>query len=255
MMRVWAIAINTFREAVRNRILHSIVFFAVGMILLSIVLKDVTIGEQEKVVRSIAQSSIDFFASIIAMFLGISTIGKEIENKTIYTLLSKPISKGHFILGKYTGLMLTIGLEILLLGIFYTVFIGLQQQLPSPIFYVSLVILFVEMMLLTACSVLCAAYSKPTEASGFILAIFVIGHLADDIWLFSTEAENQNIKQIGQTLYYLLPNFEALSIRTQAIHQESISLMQSMFTIGYGFSYTAIVLILAIFLFQRRDIT
>jgi len=121
MMRVWAIAINTFREAVRNRILHSIVFFAVGMILLSIVLKDVTIGEQEKVVRSIAQSSIDFFASIIAMFLGISTIGKEIENKTIYTLLSKPISKGHFILGKYTGLMLTIGLEILLLGIFYTI--------------------------------------------------------------------------------------------------------------------------------------
>ena len=254
MMRIWAIAVNTFREAIRNRILHSILFFAIGMILMSVALKDVTIGEQEKVVRSIAQTSIDFFASIIAMFLGISSIGKEIENKTIYTLLSKPIGKRHFILGKYMGLMLTIGLEIILLATFYTIFIGLQQSMPAPIFYMSLVVLFVEMMLLTACSVLCAAYSKPTEAAGFIMAIFVIGHLADDIWLFSTEAENPNFREIGQTLYYLLPNFEALSIRTEAIHQEAISLTQSALAIGYGLSYTAIVLTIAIVLFQRRDI-
>ena len=86
------------------------------------------------------------------------------------------------------------------------------------------------------------------------MAIFVIGHLADDIWLFSTEAENPNFREIGQTLYYLLPNFEALSIRTEAIHQEAISLTQSALAIGYGLSYTAIVLTIAIVLFQRRDI-
>ena len=255
MRMIWAIAVNTFREAIRDRVLHSIIFFAIAIIVLSIALKEVTIGEQAKVVRSIAQTSIDFFASIMAMFLGISTIGKELENKTIYTLLSKPISKGHFVLGKYTGLMLTIGLEIILLAVFYSLIIGVQQSFPPPVFYMSLLILFFEMMLLTAWSVLCAVYSKTTEATGFILAIFVIGHLADDIWLFSTEADNPLFQQIGQTLYYLLPNFEALSIRTESIHQEAIPTMQSLFSMGYGLSYTVIVLIMAIFLFQRRDIT
>ena len=254
MIKIWAIAQNTFREAVRDRILHSIIFFAVGMILLSIVLKEVTIGEQDKVVRSIAQSSIDIFASIMAMFLGISAIGKELENKTIYTLLSKPISRAHFLLGKYFGIILTILAEVILLSTFYTLIIGIEQGFPKPIFFTSLILVMVEMMLITACTVLCASYSSRTTASAFILAIFVIGHLADDIWLFSSEAQTPMIRQLGQTLYYLLPNFEALSIRTQSIHNEPIPLMEILYSVGYGISYTTVVLLCAISLFRRRDI-
>lgn len=254
MIKIWAIAQNTFREAVRDRILHSIIFFAFGMILLSLVLKEVTIGEQDKVVRSIAQSSIDIFASIMAMFLGISTIGKELENKTIYTLLSKPIGRAHFLLGKYCGIILTILAEVVLLSLFYTLLIGIEQGFPEPIFFASLVLVMVEMMLITACSVLCASYSSRTTASAFMLAIFVIGHLADDIWLFSSEAQTPMIRQLGQALYYLLPNFEALSIRTQSIHNESIPLMEMLYSTGYGICYTAAVLICATTLFRRRDI-
>lgn len=254
MIKVWAIAQNTFREAVRDRILHSIIFFAFGVILLSLVLKEVTIGEQDKVVRSIAQSSIDIFASIMAMFLGISTIGKELENKTIYTLLSKPIGRAHFLLGKYCGIILTILAEVILLALFYTLLIGLEQGFPEPIFFASLVLVMIEMMLITACSVLCASYSSRTTASAFVLAIFVIGHLADDIWLFASEAKSPMFQQLGQTLYYLLPNFEALSIRTQSIHNESIPFVEMLYSIGYGVSYTTVVLIGAITLFRRRDI-
>ena len=254
VIKIWAIAQNTFREAVRDRILHSIIFFAFGMILLSLVLKDVTIGEQDKVVRSIAQSSIDIFASIMAMFLGISTIGKEIENKTIYTLLSKPIGRVHFLLGKYGGIMLTILAEISFLGLFYTLLITFEQGFPKPIFFASLVLLFVEMMLIAAWSVLCASYSSRTTASAFVLAIFVIGHLADDIWLFSSEAQTPIIRELGQILYYALPNFEALSIRTQSIHNESIPFTEMIYSLGYGLCYTSAVLIGANALFRRRDI-
>ena len=254
MIKIWAIAQNTFREAVRDRILHSIIFFAFGMILLSLVLKEVTIGEQDKVVRSIAQSSIDVFASIMAMFLGISTIGKELENKTIYTLLSKPIGRAHFLLGKYCGIILTILAEVILLALFYTLLIGLEQGFPEPVFFASLILVMIEMMLITACSVLCASYSSRTTASAFVLAIFVIGHLADDIWLFASEAQSPMFQQLGQALYYLLPNFEALSIRTQSIHNESIPFMEMLYSIGYGVSYTTVVLLGAITLFRRRDI-
>lgn len=254
MITIWAIAQNTFREAVRDRILHSIIFFAFGMIILSLVLKEVTIGEQDKVVRSIAQSSIDIFASIMAMFLGISTIGKELENKTIYTLLSKPIGRAHFLFGKYCGIILTILAEVILLALFYTLLIGFEQGFPEPIFFASLILVMVEMMLIAACSVLCASYSNRTTASAFVLAIFVIGHLADDIWLFANEARTPMYQQLGQTLYYLLPNFEALSIRTQAIHNEQIPYTEMLYSIGYGISYTTAVLLGAITLFRRRDI-
>lgn len=254
MIKIWAIAQNTFREAVRDRILHSIIFFAFGMIVLSLVLKEVTIGEQDKVVRSIAQSSIDIFASIMAMFLGITTIGKELENKTIYTLLSKPIGRAHFLLGKYFGIILTILAEVLLLALFYVLLIGIEQGFPEPIFFASLILVMVEMMLITACSVLCASYSSRTTASAFVLAIFIIGHLADDIWLFSSEARTPMIQQLGQALYYILPNFEALSIRTQSIHNESIPFLEMFYAIGYGITYTTAVLLGAITLFRRRDI-
>ena len=254
MIRIWAIAVNTYREAVRNRILHSIVFFAVGMIVLSLAPKEVTIGSQDKVVRSISQTSIDFFACIMAMFLGISTISRELEQKTIYTLISKPISRLHFIMGKFFGIILTISVEILLLGIFYTLIISLQQGFPHSVFFLSLLILLLEVMLLTAFSVLFASYSSSTTATAFVLATFVIGHLADDIWLFSSEAENPMFQELGRTLYYLLPNFEALSIRTESIHNEGISLPETSFILGYGLCYTSVVLLGASLLFSRRDI-
>ena len=254
MIKIWAIAQNTFREAIRNKILHSILFFAFGMIVISIALKEVTIGEQDKVVRSISQSSIDFFASIMAMFLGISTIGSELENKTIYTLLSKPISRAQFLLGKFGGIILTISTEIGLLCLFYTAIISVQQGFPTPVFFLSLVLLMIEVMLITAWSVFWASYSSQMTASAFLFAVFIIGHLADDIWLFASEAEHPAFQELGRLLYYILPNFEALSIRTEAIHNEIVPLRQFLFALGYGLSYTCFVLIGANALFSRRDI-
>ena len=114
MRVVWTLALNTFREAVRDRVLHSIFFFAVVTVCASLILKDVTLGDQDKVVRSIAEGGIDVFASLIAMFLGISIIWKELEKKTVFTILSKPMPRWQFVLGKYLGLNLTIWVEIVL---------------------------------------------------------------------------------------------------------------------------------------------
>ena len=171
MRKIQALALNTFREAVRDRVLHSILFFATALILFSLILKDITIGDQEKIVRSVAQGGIDIFASLIAMFLGISLVWKEMEKKTIYTILSKPISRPIFILGKYSGLMLTVFVEILLLSVVYVCSIGLQQGFPPLIFFVSMGMLLVELALLTAWATLFSAYSAPMTASAFTFAI------------------------------------------------------------------------------------
>ena len=109
-------------------------------------------------------------------------------------------------------------------------------------------------MLLTAWATLFSAYSSPTVATAFILSTFVIGHLADDIWVFGNQSENPMLQQSARYLYWMLPNFEALSIREIAVHQESIPWNRFWGSVGYGLSYTCAVLLLAIKVFERKDI-
>lgn len=254
LSKIWVLGTNTFREAVRDRVFHSILFFAVGVVVFSLILKEVSIGDQDKVVRSVAQGGIDLFASVIAIFLGISLVWKELEKKTIYTILSKPISRPVFILGKYTGLMLTVIAEVVILTILYTVMMTLQQEFPPMVFFVSILLLLVELALLTAWATLFSAYSAPMTASAFTLAIFCIGHLADDLWLLGVKSEVVGVQNLLQTLYWVLPNFEVLSCREAAVHGRDVPWSQVLPSMGYGLVYTAIVLAGAIFIFQNKDI-
>lgn len=254
MRRLWALASNTFREAVRDRVLYSILFFAVGIILLSLALEEITIGDQAKVVRSVAQGSIDVFGSIIAMFLGVSLVWKEIERKTVYTILSKPIPRWMFVLGKYLGLLLTLFVELAFLILVYVGLMLIQQSFPQPVVFLSFGTLFVELGLLCAWATLFSTYSAPMTAAAFTLAVFVIGHLADDIWLYGSQAESPAVQSIAHTLYYALPNFSLFSLRTEAVHQLPIPWERVWPALGYGLAYTSAVLGVAMAVFQRRDL-
>lgn len=254
MSRLWALASNTFREAVRDRILYSILFFAVGVLLMSLAVEEITIGDQEKVVRSVAQGAIDGFGAIIAMFLGISLVYKEIERKTVYTILSKPIPRWTFVLGKYAGLVLTLGVEIFILLLLYVVMMTLQQHFPPPVVFVSMATLMLELMLLTAWATLFSTFSAPTTAAAFTLAIFVIGHLADDVWLFGNQADSPSVRQVARVLYWTLPNFELFSLRTEAVHEQDIPWGRVGGAMAYGLAYTTAVLAIAVAVFQNRDL-
>lgn len=254
MSRILALAGNTFREAVRDRVLYSILFFAVGVILLSLALDEVTIGDQAKVVRSVAQGAMDLFASIIAMFLGISLVWKEIERKTVYTILSKPLARWEFVIGKYLGLMLTLVAELLIMLVVYCAIMTYEQRFPPTVVFVSMALLLFELALLTAWATLFSTYSAPTTASFFTLSIFAIGHLADDVWLYGQKADAEAVKQAARALYWALPNFEIFNIREQAVHETPIPWNRVWGAIGYGVAYTGAVLAVAIAVFQRRDL-
>ena len=254
MRRVWALASNTFREAVRDRVLYSILLFTVGLILFSLLLQDITVGDQDKVVRSVAQGGIDLVTSIVAMFLGVSLVWREVERKTIYTILSKPVSRWVFILGKYLGTVLILAVEIAILMGVYTLVIGLQQGMPPSVVYISAGLLLVELMLLASWATLFSTYSSPMTAGGFTLAIFVIGHLADDIWRFGQAASTPFLRDASEVVYWLLPNFELLSLREQAVHHLPVAWDQVFGAAGYGLLYTAVVLSLAMWIFTHRDL-
>jgi len=253
--RLWALATNTFREAVRDRVLYSILFFAVGVLIMSVAVQEITIGDQDKVVRSVAQGAIDSFGALIAIFLGISLVYKEIERKTVYLILSKPIPRWTFVLGKYLGLVLTLAVEIsILLLLLYVVVMTLQQHFPPLVVFVSMGTLMLELMLLTAWATLFSTFSAPTTAAAFTLAIFVIGHLADDIWLFGNQAQDPSVRQVARVLYWALPNLDLFSLRVEAVHEQDIPWGRVWGAVGYGLAYTSAVLAVAVAVFQRRDL-
>lgn len=254
MRQIWSLARHTFQEAVRDRVLYSIVVFAVLAVAGSLVAQEITIGDQDKVVRSFAQGAIDIFSSLVAMFLGVSLVYKELEHRTIYTILSKPLPRWRFVLGKYLGLVLTLAVQLGLMGVVYTLLMVGTQGLPPGVVYLSFALLLLELMLLTAWATLFSCYSQPMTASFFTLSIFAIGHLADDIWLFGSQAESPAVQQVARGLYWALPNFEVLSVRAQAVHGVAVDAAQVGLAVAYGVGYTVAVLAAAVLIFQDRDV-
>ena len=159
-----------------------------------------------------------------------------------------------FVLGKYLGMMMTLAVVVGIMMVVYTLLLTIQQSLPPAVVYVSAGLLMVELMLLTSWATLFSTYSAPTTAAAFTLAIFVIGHLADDIWVYGNQLESGGGQAVARVLYWVLPNFEMFSIRSQAVHELPIPWDQVVGATAYGLCYTATVLALAMWVFERRDL-
>jgi len=252
-MQLWAIAANTYRENIRDRVLYSIVFFAVLVLCASLVMEEITIGDQDKVVRSVALGAIRAFGSVMSIFLGIGLVYKEIEKKTVYTIVSKPIARWVFIVGKYLGLMGVIVTMIALMAGLYILLMLTQHGPPATSVYASWWMLTVELGLLTAWAILFSSYSAPITAASFSIAVFVIGHLADDIWRFGLQAESEQVRQFAGVLYWFLPNLSVFNVHDLAVHHLPIPVEQLIGATGYGLGYTVVVLTLAVWVFSGRD--
>ena len=252
-MRILAIAKNTFRETIRDRVLYSLLFFGLLVIVISLVTQEVTIGDADKVVRSIALGAIRVFGSVFAIFLGIGLVYKELERKTIYTIASKPIPRWMFILGKYLGLMAVIAVQLGAMTLIFAIAIGLQQGLPGWEVWLSLLLLYAELALLTAWALLFSAYSSPVVASLFSGSILIIGNLADDVRTFGQAAESESMRQLSEVVYWVLPNFSVFNVSDLAIHGLPIPTERVLWALVYGLGYTVAVLAASTLVFARRD--
>ncbi len=253
MSRIWVIATNTFREAVRDRVLNSILFFAAIVLGVSLALREISIGDTEKVVRGVALGGVSLLGALIAVFLGVGLVYKEIERKTIYTLASKPIPRWQLLLGKYLGLWITLGAEVALLTLFYVVIVGSQQGLPGLPIFVSMAMLMVELSLVTAWATLFSTFAAPTTATAYTLCVYLIGHFADDLKLFGEAAEPGAFRTMTEVLYRVVPNLETFNLRTEAVHGVAVPASELAWSAAYGLGYTAVVLAIAMMVFERRD--
>jgi ABC-type transport system involved in multi-copper enzyme maturation permease subunit len=252
-MKIAVIALNTFKEAIRDKILYNFLIFAFFMMLASIFLGTLTIGEQIKIVKDVGLACISIFGVLISIFVGIGLVYKEIDKKTIYNIISKPISRFQFLLGKYLGLLLTVLINVItmifaLLVILYFISGTIAFTLLTAVF-----LIMVELMLIISIALLFSTFSTPTLSAIFTLAIYIIGHLTSDIKIFGSGTESIVTKGFTNFLYYALPNLENFNIKAEIVHGLSVSREFIIFSLCYGLIYIGLVLLLAGIIFSIRD--
>ncbi len=252
-MKIGAIARNTFREAKRDRVLYLLFFFAAGAIVFSRVLALLTVGDKLKIIRDVGLASISFFGVLMAVLMGTGLVYKEIDKKTIYTLLAKPISRAQFILGKFLGLVLTLFIMTALMTVIFLGLVfahsGKVETALLPAVYFS----FLECVVVTAVAILFSTFSTPILSSIFSLAFFLIGHLSWGLELLLRKIVGPVSRAAVQALYRVLPDLENFNVRTEVVHGLPVPATLFLDATLYGLVYTAFLLGLAILVFRRRD--
>lgn len=252
-MKIQAIALNTFREAVRDKILYSLLFFAILMIGGSVLVADLTIGEYEKIIRDIGLAAISVFGLLIAIFIGIGLIYKEIERKTIYTIASKPVARWEFLVGKYLGLLATLATEVFIMAIAFWLTLTVMDAQGTTSLFPAIWLTFVEMAVVTAVATLFGCFTSPMLSALFTIGITLIGKLSQDLRAVG-EASESAVVQVGtEVAYRVLPDLSRFDLRTEAAYSIPVEWEYVAYATSYGLAYSAALLVLASLIFRLRD--
>jgi ABC-type transport system involved in multi-copper enzyme maturation permease subunit len=252
-MKIGAIAGITFKEAKRDRVLYLLFFFAALGIVASRVLAILTVGDRIKIIKDVGLASISVFGVLMAILIGTGLVYKEIDKKTIYTLLAKPLHRAEFILGKFLGLVLTLlvmtaAMTVIFLAIVYAHTARIEGSLLVAVAYI-----FLELILITAVAVLFSSFSTPILSSLFALAFYLIGHLSWGLELLIKKMTAGAGRAAVQFLYMFLPDLENFNFKTEVVHGLPIPPAIFLSSFLYGVCYTAFLLGLAVLIFRRRD--
>jgi ABC-type transport system involved in multi-copper enzyme maturation permease subunit len=250
--RIVSISLNTFRENLREKLLYNLLIFALLMIGSSILLSRLTLGDYHRLILDLGLASINIFGVLIAIFVGISLVSKEIDKKTIYTIISKPVPRYAFLLGKYLGLVITLLANTIVMIIGLLIVLQVMDVPITALLFKSLATIFIELMVITAVALLFSTFTSSTLSAIFTLAIYVIGHLSADLKTFGDKLETMG-RGVVNALYYVMPNLERFNLKGHVTNHVDVPTTDLLLTLAYGLSYTAMLLLLSAMIFQRRD--
>jgi len=252
-----AVALNTFREAVRDRVLYNLIFFALMMIGAAILVGQVSIGIERIVIINLGLSAISIFGLVMAVFIGVGLVYKEMEKRTLYSLLAQPIRRSEFLLGKYAGLLLTLAVNtsFMTLGLAAAlVYVGRPLVRSDALILVAVYFILLQLALVTALALFFSCFSSPLLSTLFTLGIYITGVFARDIRSFGELTRNPALKTATQVLYYLVPNFHNFNVIAAVAHGDSIPAALVAQNTLYAALYVALLLLVASAIFSRRDL-
>ncbi|MCX8014632.1 MAG: ABC transporter permease [candidate division WOR-3 bacterium] len=252
-MKISGIILNTFRESIRDKIFIAIIVFAVIVMGGRKVIQPLALGQEEKVIKDIGLNSITLFTVLIAILVGGRLVYKEIEKRTIYLIISRPIHRWQFIVGKYFGLLLVIFESLLIMACTFFLIFVLLGITPSLNLLLSILMTFFELWIITALAIFFSTFSTPITSSIFTFAVYFLGHLTRDFKAFAAASKSMQAKIIAEILYFLLPNLANFNIKAEVVHNVYLEPKIFIFTIAYAILYSAIILVFSCLLFQKKD--
>ena len=254
--RIRAIALNTFRESVRDRVLYNLILFVLILVAASVFVSDLSLDMESQFTAALGLSAMVLFGAVIAIFIGVGLVYKEIDKRTIYSLLSKPVHRHEFILGKYVGLCLTLLVNTAVmvlateLALLYVngKFVPLQAAVLGASF-----LIYLELVLLVAVALMFSSFSTPMLAALFSFAVYVIGHFSKDLLVMAALSESAMTRTVLTVLYYLLPNLSNFGFITEASHGRIVPAGMAVSATLYAIVYIGILLSAAVLIFQKRN--
>jgi ABC-type transport system involved in multi-copper enzyme maturation permease subunit len=254
--RIYHIACNTFREAVRDRVLYNLIAFALLLSGAAVLVSQVSIDIERLVVINLGLSAVSLFGVVIAIFIGIGLVSKEIEKRTLYTVLSRPVRRWEFIVGKFCGLAATLIVNALFMaiGVFGALlYVAHKFGRPDAWIFVALYFIILEFLIICSLSLLFSSFSSPLLSAVFSFSLFVIGSFADDLRGFAALTHGFT-RWFATAAAYLVPNFSTLNVISNVAHQQPLTVHLVVQNTLYVLFYTAMVMSGAVLIFERRNL-
>ncbi len=261
-MKVLWIAGNTFRENIRDKVLYNLVTVAFLLVGGALLLGELSIGYEMKIIIDIGMASVSLTGVLIAVFIGISLVQKEIEKRTIYNIVSKPVSRHQFLLGKFLGLLFTLAVNVsLMVMAIFAALIYLNGRWDWSFLNIlpATLLIFMELVLVTALSLFFSSFSTPVLSAVFTLSLWVAGHFNNDFLSFAKLSKSPVAEFTCRLLYYLLPNFSNFDSNAAPTAIQQAGYLQTpepvvlLAAFAYGSLYTVLLLAAAAGIFERRD--
>ena len=266
MRAISTVAIHVFRESVRDRVPYNLVLFSVLLIASSYLLGQLTAGQDVKIVKDLGLAAISVFGLFIAIFIGIGLVSKEVERRSIYALLSKPVSRPQFIAGKYLGLVLTLAVNITVMAVALYIVLGYltwQETAeykavwdapgPDPAMLKAVFLIFIELMLVTALALFFSTFSTPMLSAVLTFGLYIAGHFNSDLKNFDKVVNSEVAIWLSRGMYHVLPDLSAFDVKTEVVHGLPVTMGYLASTTAYGLAYVTALLLIATFIFSRRD--
>lgn len=252
MRAIWIISRLTLREALLDKILYLLVVFAAFLITFSLVIGKMTVGDEMKVIKDLGLAGIHFFGILVTVLIGINLVFRELEKRTVYLILAKPIRRYQFLLGKYLGLALTLLLTLVSLAIVFYLVLVIKKD-AEPRFLIAFAMMYLEWLMIAAIAILFSSFSTPLLSTILTFAAFMCGHLTQSLLMLGDRIRSEAVKSVLAFLFYILPNLELFNVRTQVVYKVALSPVLLLQTGAYWFLYTATFILLAIVIFERKD--
>lgn len=260
------IALSVFRESVRDKVLYNLVAFAILLMGASVFIGQLTAGQDVKIIKDLGLAAMSLFGTFMAIFIGIGLVSKEVERRSIYALLVKPMTRAQFVLGKYAGLALTLFVNVAcmtlaLYGVLAMLWAGSSASLRNsweapaldPRLLIAIGMIYLQLLIITAIAILFSTYSSALLSAAFTFGLTIAGHFSADLRNFDQVSEAPAVIALTRGLYYVLPNLSTFDVKSRIVHGVAIPGAEVGLAVLYAATYIALILTAAVWIFSRRD--